>query len=280
MSGSLNYLPSLVSTLSGTSDALLNAIYGQGRAIQTGQSAVVALANAQHNETSEIAATAKQPSVKRAIADFTKAVQSATSVKQLLANPSVMNVLLTANGMSDQIGYTALAKAALTSNVNDANSLVNKLTDTRWKTLASTYNFATSGLSGIQRPKAIAAIAKAYAQTVWEQAEDKATPGLANALTFIAQASSARSVDAILGNPTLRTVVTTTLGIPKQIAFQTLGAQEKSISSRFDVTKLQDPKFVQSFAQRYLIANAQNQSSASSITDITTLAAQAGGIVV
>lgn len=266
--------------MSSTSDALLNAIYGHGGTTPTGQSAVAALASAQRNETVEITATAQQPSVKRAVAAFTAAVKGATSVKQLLANPSVMNVLLTANGMSDQIGYTALATAALTSNVKDPASLVNKLTDTRWKTLASTYNFATSGLSGIRQPKAIAAIAQAYAQTVWEQKQDNQTPGLANALTFIAQASSAKSVDAILGNPTLRTVVTTALGIPKQIAFQPLGAQEKSISSRLDITRLQDPKFVQSFAQRYLIANAQNQASASNTTDIATLAAKAGGIVV
>jgi hypothetical protein len=280
VSGSLSYLPSLLSTISGTSDALLSAIYGQGGSAETGQSAIAALANAQKNETPEVTATAQQASVQRAIANFTKAVTSATSVKQLLANPSVMNVLLTANGMSDQVGYTALATAALTSKVNDSTSLVNQLTDTRWKTLASTYNFATQGLSAIQNPKAIAAISHAYAQTVWEQNQDNATPGLANALTFIAQASSAKSVDAILGNPTLRTVVTTALGIPEQIAFQQIGAQEKAISSQLDVTKLQDPKFVQSFAQRYLVAYAQNQSNTSSSTDITALAVQAGGILV
>jgi hypothetical protein len=85
----------------------------------------------------------------------------------------------------------------------------------------------------------------------------------------------------ILGNPTLRTVVTTALGIPLQIAFQSLNAQEKSISDRLDITKLQDPKFVESFAQRYLIANAQNASSSTSSTpDLTTLAVQAGGILV
>ncbi len=61
-----------------------------------------------------------------------------------------MNVLLTANGMSDQIGYTALATKALTSNLSDPNSLANTLTDTRWKTLAETYNFHANGLSSIQ----------------------------------------------------------------------------------------------------------------------------------
>jgi Protein of unknown function (DUF1217) len=281
MSASLSYLPSLLSSLSGATDPLLDAIYGGSGTGQTAQSALQALTNAEQNQTQEVNATAAQPSVERAVATFTAAVKSATDVNQLLSNQSVMDVLLTANGLGDQTNYTALAKAALTSDVNDPNSLVNQLSDTRWKTLASTYNFATQGLSAIQTPQAIAAIGKAYAQTVWEQNEDAATPGLANALTFKATASSATSVDQILGNLTLRTVVTTTLGIPQEIAFQSTEAQEKAITDRLDITQLQDPKFVASFTQRYLIANAQNNSSTSSSTpDITTLAVQAGGILV
>jgi hypothetical protein len=72
-------------------------------------------------------------------------VNAARNVTQLLSNPAVTNVLLTANGMSDQIGYTALAIKALTSDLSDPSSLVNTLSDTRWKTLAQTYNFGKRG---------------------------------------------------------------------------------------------------------------------------------------
>jgi len=283
MSDSLSYLPSLLSGLTGATGPLLSAIYGQSGSGQTAQSALQALSNAEQNQTQEVAATADQPSVARTIASFTQAVNGATSVDQLLSNPTVMNVLLTANGLSDQTDYTALATKALESDVNDPDSLVNQLTDTRWKTVASTYNFATQGLSAIQSPQAIAAISQAYVQTVWEQNEDASTPGLANALSFKANAASVTSVDQILGDPTMRTVVTTALGIPQEIAFQSIDAQEKAITDRLDVTKLQDPKFVEDLAQRYLIANVQNTSSSSSSssnTDMTTLAVQAGGILV
>ncbi len=56
----------------------------------------------------------------------------------------------------------------------------------------------------------------------------------------------------------MRKVVTTALGIPLQIAFQPLQAQEKAISAQLDITKFKDPKFVESFVQRYLLA-AQRQ---------------------
>lgn len=281
MSGSVTTLTALLGSATGTSDSLLMAIYGGSGTTQTGAAAVQALANAERTQTQQVAATAKEPVVQRSIAAFTAAVTSAKDVNSLLSNKAAMDVLLTASGLSDQKDYTALAKAALTSDLNDPDSLVNKLTDTRWKTLAGTYNFAANGLSKLKQPAAISSIAEAYAKTVWEQEEDRNTPGLANALTFKSLAASVTSVDAILGNMTLRTVVTTTLGIPKQIAFQSLNAQEKAITDRLDISRLQDPKFVASFAQRYLIANAQNAAdSSSSGTDLTALAVQAGGLLV
>jgi len=56
-------------------------------------------------------------------------------------------------------------------------------------------------------------------------------------------------------------VVTTALGLPQQIAFQSLEAQENAITNRLDITKLKDPKFVEQFARRFLIVNATNTSS-------------------
>jgi hypothetical protein len=73
-------------------------------------------------------------------------------------------------------------------------------------------------------------------------------------------------------------VVTTALSIPEQIAFQNLGAQENAISSRVNIKQFQDPKFVETFVQRYLIAN-NGSSSATSTPDLTTLAVQGQGIL-
>ncbi len=281
MSISLSYLTTLFPSSSSSNASLLDAIYGiGGSGGSSGQNPVQALASAEKNETAEVKQTAKQTDVKTTMAAFTKVVNGAKSVTALLANPAVMNVLLTANGMSDQIGYTALATKVLTSNLKDPKSLANTLSDTRWKTLAQTYNFAANGLKAIQNPKVIAAVAQGYAQITWENAQDSVTPGLSNALAFKAQASTITSVDDILGNSTLRTVVTTALGIPEQIAFQSLSTQEKVIANGVNIKDFKDPKFVESFVQRYLIANSANSSGSSgSSTDMTSLAVQAQGIL-
>ncbi len=288
MGTTLNTLPGLSSLFAavgggGTTSSLLGAIYNGGTAAVglSGQNPITALNNAETNQTQDIKATAAQPAVQRAIAAFTKAVQSATSPQQLLSNPTVMQVLLTANGLADQIPYTALTQKTLLSNANDTASLANQLTDTRWKPVVQTYDFANKGLSVIQNPSVISTIANGYAEITWRNSLNATTPGLSNALTFRQNAATVKNVDQILGDPVLRSVVTTTLGIPLQIAFQPLEAQQKAITAQLDITKLQDPKFVAQFAQRYLIAMAQS-ASASTATQpsMAALAVQAQGLVV
>ncbi|MCF3946522.1 DUF1217 domain-containing protein [Acidiphilium sp. AL] len=267
--------------------SILSAAYAGATAGNVGTSSenpITALQIAQRNQAQDVAAEAKQPQVLRDVAAFTKAVQTATSAKQLLANPAVMKVLLTANGLGPQIGYPALAQQALLSDPNDPTSLANQLatTNTQWLATAQTYDFANKGLSIIQNPKIVSTLANGYAEVLWRQSLDQQTAGLSNALDFVQNAKNFTSTVQILGDPVIRDVVTTALGIPQQIAYQPLAAQEQAITSQFNVASLQDPKFVQSFADRYLTvlqAAAQSNASTSTIANMTSLAVQAQGLV-
>jgi hypothetical protein len=283
MGTTLNYLTSLYGTAAADTGSwsLLATRYGYAgqSANSLGQNPVTALTSAEQKQTQSVKATAAQPEVKRAVDAFTAGVSKAKSVQQVLANPAVMKVLLTANGLGDQTAYTALAQKTLQSNVNDPKSLANKLTDTRWKPVVKTYDFANKGLSIIQDPRVISTIADAYAEVTWRKSLDATTPGLSNALTFRKEASTITSVDQILGDPIMRNVVTTALGLPLQIAFQPLQAQEKAVSSQLDLAKLKNPKFVESFVQRYLLA-ANKTATASTTPDIASLASQLRGLVV
>ncbi len=252
--------------MSGTVGGIdLSVLYGfSSSGGVSGGDPVLALKLAEQNQTKDIAAEAKQPAVQRDVAAFRKAVASAKDVKTLLANPAVQKVLLTANGLGDQIGSTGLVTKALMSNTSDPKSLANQLTNTAWKSTAAAYNFATKGLAVIQNPKVLDTISNAYAEVSWRQSLDAATPGLSDALTFRTTVANAKNVDDILGDPVLRRVVTTTLGIPLEIANQSLNAQEKAITSQVDITKFKDKNFVETFAKRYLIETQMNASQTSS----------------
>jgi len=263
---------------SSSGSSILDILYGTSQ--QTSPSrAVQSLQFAEVNETREVALTAKQPQVARDIATFKAAVASAKDPKSLLSNRTVLKVLLTANGLGSQASYTALAQKALLSDLSDNTSVANTLTDTGWKTLAKTLDFHNSGLSVIQDKNTIDAIANGYAEQMWRDSLESTTPGLSHALTFRAEASGMTTAAQILGNEAARDVVTTALGIPPQIAYQELPAQEKAITDNLDIGKLKNPKFVDSLLVRYMIAKATSASTSSTDT-LVSLAAEARGLVV
>ncbi len=217
---------------------------------------------AEAGQAKGIAAEAKDPSVALDVAAFRKAVASAKDLKSLLADPSTRKVLLTANGLGDQVDYTALAVKALSSDPTDPKSLANQLTDKRFLSVAQTYDFAKSGLSVLKQSKVLDTIASGYAEVAWRKSLDANTPGLSTALDFHQRAGTITSTLQILGDATLRNVVTTALGLPLQIAVQPLEAQQAAIASRLDVSKFKDPKFVDKFTQRFLNAAADQAAQA------------------
>jgi hypothetical protein len=227
----------LFSSSSSTSDiatSMLNTLFSgatatSSTAVSTGNP-LVDLKLAQANETTDVAREAKTPQVARDIAAFQKGVANAKDIQTALQNPNVMKVLLTANNLSTYIQYPALAQKALLSDPSQSNSLVNKLSDTNLLNTTKSFDFAKNGLAALNDPKVISTLSNAYAEVLWRQSLDQATPGLSNALAFLSQASSIKSVDDVLGNSVNRSVVLTALGIPEQVAFQELTAQEQDIT--------------------------------------------------
>ena len=255
---------------SDASSGILGALYNQAgpsTAVSTG-SPITDLKLAQSNQATAVTREAKQPQVARDIAAFKSAVGKATSVQAALGNPNVMKVLLTANNLSSYIQYPALAQKALMSDPSVSSSLVHQLGNSSLLNAAKTYNFAQNGLAALKNPQVVAALADGYAEVLWRQSLNSATPGLANALTFLRQAKSITSVDQILGDPTNRAVVLTALGIPPQVAFQSLNAQEQAVSSRVKIADFQKPAFVTSLTDQYLLA-LQQQNNGSGLATLS-----------
>lgn len=273
------------STTADIATQMLKALYSDGTgtvstAVSTGNP-LTDLKLAQANETADVAREAKTPQVARDIAAFQAGVAGAKNIQAALANPNVMKVLLTANNLSSYIKYPALAQKALLSDPSQSNSLVNRLGDRTLLSTAKSFNFGRNGLAALQNPQVLATLTNGYAEVLWRQSLEKATPGLANALAFLSQASAITSVDQILGDAVNRSVVLTALAIPQQIAFQDLTAQEQAVSSRVKLARFQDPKFVTSLTDQYLLTMQQQAKSSTGIgSDLTRLAVQASGLLV
>jgi hypothetical protein len=82
---------------------------------------------------------------------------------------------------------------------------------------------------------------------------DQQLPGLGSAVLFKQVARTFETAIDILGSPLAREVVSVAFNIPKQIAIQSIPAQEKAINQRLNPAKLADERYADIVAQRYLI---------------------------
>ena len=248
------------------SDAILNALYNTAPVSATGFAStgdpLLDLKLAQSDQTADTAKEAKVPQVALAVSAFTKAVQSGKSIQSVLSNPNVQKVLLTASGLSNYIGETGLVTKAFMSNLSDPKSVANQMGDSTLLSTVTTYNFAKNGLAELQNPKILSALTTGYAEIMWRQSLDQSTPGLSTALDFIGQAKSIKSVSDVLNSATNFFVITGALGINPNIAYQDVTAQQKAIeSSSLDIAKLQDPKYVTSLTDQYLISKQESSQA-------------------
>lgn len=265
------------------STAILNALYSGAATGPTPATTFVSTGDpitdlklAQSQQTTDIAQEAKQPQVQSAVSLFKQAVAGSKTIGDALANPYVQQVLLTANGLTSYIGQTALVQKAFLSNPSDSKSLVSQLDDSNLTSAVQTYDFGANGLAELQNPSVIATLTNAYAEVEWRDGLNQATPGLSNALDFQTGAGSIKSINDILSNPVYFDVITTALNIPQQIVNQDVSAVNNAIGSRLDIGKLQDPNYVNSLTDQYLLTmQEQNSTSNSNGGDLTSLAVQA-----
>ena len=116
-------------------------------------SAVAALKNAQKPgaETKGVAQEKKDPVTITALKQFQAAIGHAKDIKSALRDPRVLNVLLPAMGLSDQLQYPGLVQRALLSDPNDKKGLLASL-DSRFKAAAKTLDLKKKGLEALKDP--------------------------------------------------------------------------------------------------------------------------------
>lgn len=81
------------------------------------------------------------PVLKREIAYFEQNAPKATTAKALLADPILQNVVLTAYGLSSEIGMNGLMEKVLNSNPNSTNSFAAQLTSPQYLAIAKAFNY-------------------------------------------------------------------------------------------------------------------------------------------
>ncbi len=148
------------------------------------------------------------------------------------------------------------------------------MSDTRFIKLAQALNFKAGGLVNIQDSSIQAGIEARYNQAAYENYLGDQNPAVRQAQYFVNNIGSITDIYSVLGDRTLRDVVSTVGNIPLEEAVQDLGTQAQTFSKYFDVSKVRDTNYINRFIQRFL-ANSDLNSSGSGASDPTVQLLQA-----
>ncbi len=198
----------------------------------------------------------RDPQLQRQMEQFKRAVDRAPDARAALRDPRVRDVVLTALGLPDALNQAGLAQRALLSDPADENSILRRLTDQRWRAAAETLNLAGRGIEALRDPALQANLAEGLQRARWREQLEAESPGLGDAILFRERAARATTAFEVLGDPIIRRVVTTALGLPQALAVQSVEAQARAVSARLDIDNLQDPRQVTRLAERYLMQRA------------------------
>ncbi|MDB5413157.1 MAG: hypothetical protein JWR10_1492 [Rubritepida sp.] len=246
-------------------------------------SAIAALrrATAPGAEEKALARIASEPMQKRAMDQFRKAVEKAPDIRTALRDPRILQVVTTALGIPEGVDQAGLAIQALLSDPKDPKSLVNRLADTRWKAAAEALQLGTQGLDALKNPKVQATLDEGLQRARWRDDLETQQTGLGDVILFRERAGKVGgNVYNVLGDPIMRRVVTSALGLPLTIAIQPVETQARAVTSRYKLDNFNKPKEVEKLSERYLLNIALQEADDGGTSAMAMLGWSSGGFSV
>jgi hypothetical protein len=188
------------------------------------------------------ALVAEAPGTQRDTTAFRARIGQVTSAEALVADRALLKVALGAFGLESDLGNRAFIRKVLESASNDPKALANRLADKRYLEFAQTFGFAESG-GPFNRTRAFAErLIARYETRQFEVAVGEQDEAMRLALTAEREleslASASRSKNAlwfsVMGNPPLRKVFETALGLPESFGALDLDRQLEVFREKTD----------------------------------------------
>ena len=189
------------------------------------------------DQTHAVAKFRSSAQIDREVENFKSQIQNLKSPDDLYKNRRLMNFVLSAYGLDSEINAMGRVKAALNSDLTDLNSVVNRLTDKRFREAASDLLIASSGVDNLKLPTVVSRVVDRYVSAEYEKLLGRQDPAIREARYFAKNIGKVGSIYELLGNPVLRSVVTDTLGLPTSLAIQPIESQAEAIRRRLDIAQ-------------------------------------------
>ncbi|MEL6205616.1 MAG: DUF1217 domain-containing protein [Pseudomonadota bacterium] len=216
------------------------------------------------------------PVLQRDVDYFQERIGSVLTAEALVADRRLMTVALGAFGLDDDINSKAFIQKVLESPEGDREALANRLTDRRYREMASAFGF------GEAVPQTITSgfgeeIAAQFLERQFEIGVGEANEDMRLALEFSRAVPEliGRGLEddtawfSMMGNPPMRRVFETALGLPSSFGTleldRQLGEFKDRMSRVFGVSEfadLNDPKLQEDMIRRFLVLSEINVANA------------------
>jgi len=194
---------------------------------------------------------AAQPDVSRDTDYFLSHIGNVKTIDDFLKDYRLYSYAMKAHGLSDMTYAKAFMRKVLTEGVSNSNSFANKLSDSRYREFAKTFNFQLLGSKATQTSAAQTGTATQYVQQTMEEDAGDQNEGVRLALYFTRKAASIKGPFQILADKALTQVVQTALGLSPNISAADIDKQASLLSKLVNFSDFQDPAKVGRFAQRF-----------------------------
>jgi Protein of unknown function (DUF1217) len=209
----------------------------------------------------------KAPEVKRETEYYLKTIGSIKTMDAFLANDRVYTYAMKAFGLNDMVYAKAFVRKVLTDGVDTAQSFANLLADPRFRELALTFNFKSTGATTTIFDKAQKGVVDKYMQVKLEENAGADNEGVRLALYFKRKAPEITSAYSILADPALLKVAQVALSLPAASSAASIEKQAELIKSKLNVDKIDQPAELTKFLDRFTtLWELKNSSAAASLS--------------
>ncbi|WP_240989205.1 DUF1217 domain-containing protein [Salipiger mangrovisoli] len=219
----------------------------------SGMSASLALRLIGKTEDKEHAMIESEPQHAREISYFMENIENVETVDDLIGDYRLYSFVMKAYDLEDQIFGKAMMGKILKSDIDDKESLVNKLTDDRFEVFYEAMGFSDEGAANSNTidPEWKAKIVAAYVDTTYVNGKAEDNEALGLALQFRRKAGTVDSAYDLLKDKDMAQFIRTALGLPDEIATGDIDRQAALLSERIDFDKLGDEDYVESLVRKF-----------------------------
>ena len=194
----------------------------------------------------------QSPQYQREAAYFRENIGNITTAEQLVSDPILFRMSLTAFGLQGDLNNKFFIQKVLEDGTVDSDALANRLADKRYQELSDAFGFGPgdllrTGFSSFTEEILARALNQEFEQAVGDQDPDlRVAVGFADALSGIVDDTSSDTAKwfGVLGTPPVRTVFEAALGLPQSIGSLDIDKQLETFRERasavFGTSKLNE----------------------------------------